>query len=64
MHLKDEVEALVKRSPGLTEAEIAGELFGGDGYQQRVNSVCRELIAQGRIARRGRGGPADPFRYD
>ena len=64
MRLKDEVEALVKRSPGLTEAEIADELFKSDGYQQRVNSVCRELIAQGRISRRGRGGPAEPFRYD
>lgn len=55
-------ERVVER-PGLTEAELAQAIFGRDGYQQRVNSTCRRMIARGEIERRGDGGPADPFTY-
>ncbi len=63
MTVADDIEALVARRPGLTEAELANSLFGGEGYQQRVNSTCRRLVRKGRLQRRGTGGPADPFRY-
>lgn len=63
MTVHEQIEDLVGRRPGLTEAEIASILFGADGYQQRVNSDCRWLVGQGRIRRQGDGGPADPFRY-
>jgi len=63
MTVADDIELLVARTPGLTEAELAGQLFGREGYQQRVNSTCRHLINQGRIERHGRGGPSDPFTY-
>lgn len=63
MALADDIEALVKRRPGLTEAEIAQHLFGAEGYQQRVNQTCRRLVAQNRVVRRNQGGPGDPFAY-
>jgi hypothetical protein len=62
MALVDEILELVKCKPGLTEAQIAEELFS-DPYQQRVNSTCRRLVREAVIRRRGRGGPSDPFRY-
>lgn len=61
--VEERVEALIRHKPGLTEAEMATELFGSDGYQQRVNSTCRRLIRKGRVRREGLGGRGDPFRY-
>src|SRR5208283_4016007 len=63
MALADDIELLVFRSPGVTEAELVKELFGNRAYQQRVNSTCRRLIQQGRVMRHGNGGPGDPFTY-
>jgi hypothetical protein len=60
MAIADEIEALVIRSPGLTEAEIAAALFGEAGYPQQVSTACRSLRKNLRIERRGR---SDPFRY-
>jgi len=53
----------VERNPGSTETEIARVIFGGNGYQQKVNQHCRLLIANGIVVRKRMGGPADPFRY-
>jgi hypothetical protein len=58
-----EVEALIARSPGLTEAEIATALFGDAGTQQRISKACASLIKSRRIERSGKGGRTDPFRY-
>ena len=63
MALADDIEALVARKPGLTEAQLADELFGGDGYQQRVNSTCRRLVKNERVVRHGNGYQSDPFTY-
>ena len=63
MAVADDIEALVTRSPGLTEAEIAAALFGEAGYTARVSVACRNLIKSRRIERTGRGGRNDPFRY-
>jgi hypothetical protein len=63
MTVADDIYSLVVRRHGLTELEIARELFGGDGYQQQVNLPCRQLIDEGRIQRRGQGGPREPFTY-
>lgn len=63
MKIDDQVLDLIKRVPGLTELEISQEIFGGDGYQQRVNGACRYLVSEGQIVRNGRGGRGDPFRY-
>ena len=54
MALADDIELLVFRRPGLTEAK---ELFGNRAYQQRVNSTCRRLIRRGRVVRHENGGP-------
>lgn len=61
--LLDDIELLVARRPGLTEAQIAHALFGPDAYQQRVNSTCRRLMRNGKVRREGKGYQADPFRY-
>ncbi len=61
--LADVIDFLVAKAPGRTEAQLAEAIFGDAGYQQRVNGDCRLLEAQGRIARRGSGGPNDPFKY-
>lgn len=62
MTIADQIEALIGRRVGLTETQIADELFV-NGYQQRVNSSCRRLQREGRARRVGRGGQNDPFRY-
>lgn len=63
MTVKERVLELIVARSDLTEAEIASRLFGRTGYQQRVNSACRQLIREYRVERRGSGGPGDPFRY-
>jgi hypothetical protein len=45
------IEVLVRHRPGITERQLAEGIFGGDGYQQRVNSDCRWLISMGYIKR-------------
>lgn len=62
MTMADRIEDLVRHRPGLTEAQIADELFS-NAYQQRVNSTCRRLVRETRLRREGRGGVGDPFRY-
>lgn len=63
MTVADRIQELVARHPGLTEAQIAEQLFGAGGYQQRVNSTCRRLVRQGRLRRGGNGYQADPYTY-
>jgi hypothetical protein len=63
MTIAEDIETLVTRRPGLTEAEIAAELFGPAGSQQRVSRACARLMRSCRIERSGRGGRSDPFRY-
>lgn len=63
MSVADDIEALVARRSDLTEAAMAEELFGSEGYQQRVNSTCRRLVKAGRLVRHGKGGASDPFTY-
>jgi hypothetical protein len=63
MSTVDDVLWLLTRQPGLTEVEIARQLFGRDGYQQQVNSACRRLTKECRIERRGNGRRGDPFTY-
>jgi hypothetical protein len=63
MSTVDDVLWLLTRQPGLTEVEIARQLFGRDGYQQQVNSACRRLVKEYRIERRGSGRRGDPFTY-
>ena len=54
---------LVKRRPGMTEVEIAKELYGRDAVQQNVNPDCRALVSLGLVERRGVGGRGDPYVY-
>jgi hypothetical protein len=64
MTVADDIIAEVKRKSGLTEADLAALIFGRqNAYQQRVNSTCRKLVAEGVLVRRGNGGPGDPFTY-
>jgi hypothetical protein len=63
MTVEDKIIDLVRRRSDLTEADVAREIFGKDGYQQRVNSTCRRLLKQGKLRRHGRGGSSDPFTY-
>jgi hypothetical protein len=61
--LLDDVERTICANPGLTATQIARVLFGADGYAEQVNHSCLGLVRVGRIERRGRGGPGDPFTY-
>ncbi|MEE4350964.1 MAG: hypothetical protein V2J26_12115 [Pacificimonas sp.] len=63
MTLKTRLAERVHASPGLTARELAQDLTGDESYANRVGALCRELIEQGKIERRGKGRAADPFRY-
>jgi hypothetical protein len=63
MAIADDIEALLARRPGLTEAEIAAALFGEASYPQQVSTACLRLMKSRRIQRSDRGGRSDPFRY-
>ena len=64
MAIEDEIMYEVRRKEGRTEEELAALIFGRDkAYQQRVNSICRRLVAEGKVVRRGKGGARDPFKY-
>ncbi|WP_324742791.1 GIY-YIG nuclease family protein [Tsuneonella sp. CC-YZS046] len=54
---------LVQQKPGLTELEISKHLFGKEGVQQRVNYICRRLVKEQKIERRGAGYQSDPYAY-
>jgi hypothetical protein len=64
MTVADDILHEVRRKAGRTEDELAALIFGRDNaYQQRVNSTCRRLVAEGKIVRKGEGGASDPFKY-
>jgi hypothetical protein len=54
---------LIESRPGMTELEMARELFGASAVQQSVNSDCGLLVGLGLVERRGVGGRGDPFTY-
>jgi len=54
---------VIRARPGLTELEIARAVYGKGAVQQQVNQVCRLLVKQGLVERRGAGGRADPYVY-
>lgn len=54
---------LVQWRPGLTELEISKHLFGKEGVQQKVNYICRRLVKEQKIERRGTGYQSDPYTY-
>ncbi|MBM7406929.1 hypothetical protein EDF69_002495 [Sphingomonas sp. JUb134] len=60
----DQVEEAMRRHPGSTARELSAAIFGfQDGYQQRVNPICRKLCAEGRAYREGSGTIREPYRY-
>ena len=61
--IADVLVFLIENGPGRTEEQLAEAIFGAAGYQQRVNQDCRLLVGQGKIERRGSGGPSDPYCY-
>ena len=64
MTVADDILAEVKRKPGLTESELAVNIFGRkNAYQQRVNQACRMLVSEHKLVRQGKGGASDPFTY-
>lgn len=66
MTVLERIEDLVRQNVKLqlTEKNIADMLFGQFyAYQQRVNSACRRLVAEGRLVREGKGGASDPYVY-
>ena len=61
--IADVLVFLISKGPGRTEEQLAVAIFGGAGYQQRVNRDCRFLVAQGKVERRGSRVLSDPYRY-
>ena len=59
----DAIETLISRQPGLTAAQISQLLFANECECERVDLMCRRLIAEGRLKRCGAGTIADPFAY-
>ncbi len=53
---------LIRRRPGMTELEIAQAIYGPSAQQPQLNPICRKLVAERLVERRGRGH-SDPFIY-
>lgn len=53
---------LTRNGPGRTERELAKAYYGPRGIQQSVNQEIAILVRQGKLVKRGKGGPADPYR--
>jgi hypothetical protein len=62
-YLADEIEKLVRSTPGLTDMDLALALHERARSRHRIISSCRRLVAEGRIERQGRGGSQSPFTY-
>jgi len=56
MSLKDEIVAIVKQFPGLTDREITDRVRGKNSPQQPINSACRSLQDAGLFNRRRENG--------
>lgn len=52
MTLAKRIVELLRRKPGLSDRQIANELFGVDKPQQPINIACRELEKKGILIRR------------
>ena len=64
MSMVDDIVNEVRQNPGLTAMEITLNIFGRrHPYMQRVNQSCRRLVDAGRLERRGKGKPGNPFTY-
>jgi hypothetical protein len=61
--LIDDDETIICANPGLTAQQIAGILFGVNGYAERVHAACSALAYAARVKRQGAGKPGDPFTY-
>lgn len=61
--IADHIRELVARRPGLTTVELAADLFGDERFAKRLNPFCREMVADGLIVSRGRGGARTPYLY-
>ena len=57
------IETLISRQPRLTAAQISQLLFANECECERLDLMCRRLIAEGRLKRCGAGTVADPFTY-
>ena len=62
-YLADEIEKLVRSTPGITDMDLAHALHECARSRHQINSICRRLVAEGRIERQGRGGWQTPFTY-
>jgi hypothetical protein len=59
--MAESILAILQSKPdGLIEAEINAEVEGRIVYQRQA---LRDLVKAGKVARHGRGGKGDPFRY-
>ncbi len=57
------VLAAIRQKPHMTKIQIAQAVVPNNAYQQRVNSLCRQLLKEGQLQRHGKGGRGDPYSY-
>jgi len=64
MAITDDIISEVRENPGLTAMEITLNIFGRRyPHANVVRLQCRLLVDAGRLKRRGKGGPYDPFTH-
>jgi hypothetical protein len=61
--MADAIESLIARRPGLTAAQISQMLFAKGCESERIDMICRRMIAEGRLHRSGAGTIGSPFSY-
>jgi hypothetical protein len=60
--MADAIESLIARRPGLTAAQISEMLFTNRCETERIDLICRRMIAEGRLHRSGAGRSAARLR--
>jgi hypothetical protein len=53
--LKDQVLAVIRQKPGITDSELVLALPGGSSRHQQINQRCRVLVEEGLVCREKRG---------
>ena len=64
MALRTKVCEIIRDRPDITTSAMSLLIYGTDGGRPQIERICRDLVQEGRLRRRGLGGRRDPYTYE